>query len=146
MKIRTGLARLRYGLVTLLADCALFVVCCGVLAAAAPLLFILSAQLYRLGTTGDWHPVPLSDLLNVTTVGLSAQAHDNPLVAFLLACPATVILLAAVLVFYAIGRLLSRLKARERRKFHDAGQRALIGDIERAFEKAQRTAQRDGAA
>ncbi len=138
MKTRTGLSRLRYELVTILVDCAIFVVGCCVLVMAALLLFVLAAQLYRLGTLGDWRSVPLSELLDILTVRLSADANQG-FVGFILAFPATLILLLAVAVLYATGRLLSRIKAHEHRRIFDVRQKALIGDIERAFEKSQRT-------
>jgi hypothetical protein len=138
MKLRRGVALLRYGFVTLLADCAMFIVCCGLFVILVPLVFILAAQLFRLGTVGDWRPVPLSELLDTIMAGLTGGAAGHGIVEFILALPATLVLFMAALILYAIGRLLRRAKAYEYKTIHGVRQKTLIEDIERAFRTSQR--------
>ena len=106
---------------------------------AAPLLFILAAQFTRLGSTGDWRAVPLSEFLEFIKIGAPGEPADQAgqALGFILALPATLILFVAALAFWIVGRAMNRLKRRERERFHSSRQKALIGDIERAFEKSQ---------
>jgi hypothetical protein len=139
MMVRRALARFRHGASILLLELAALAGFVAALAMAAPLLFILAAQFTRLGSTGDWRAVPLSEFFEFIRISAPAEATDQTGQAFgfILALPATLILFVAALGFWIFGRAMNRLKRRERERFHSSRQKALIGDIERAFEKSQ---------
>lgn len=136
MMFRRALSRFRYGASALFLELVALTAIVAALTMAAPSLFILAAQFTRLGSTGDWRPVPLSEFLDMIRISPPAEPADQVL-SFILALPATLILLVAALGFWTIGRGMIRLKRRERERFHNFRQKTLIGDIERAFEKSQ---------
>ena len=139
MMFRRALSRFRYGASDLFLELVALTAIVAALTMAAPSLFILAAQFTRLGSTGDWRPVPLSEFLDMIRISPPAEPADQAgqVLSFILALPATPILLVAALGFWTIGRGMIRLKRRERERFHNSRQKALIGDIERAFEKSQ---------
>ena len=139
MMVRRALARFRHGASILFLELAALAGFVAALTMAAPLLFILAAQFARLGSTGDWRAVPLSEFLEFIKIGAPGEPADQAgqALGFILALPATLILFVAALAFWIVGRAMNRLKRRERERFHSSRQKALIGDIERAFEKSQ---------
>ena len=139
MMVRGALAQFRHGASILFLELAALAGFVAALTMAAPLLFILAAQFARLGSTGDWRAVPLSEFLEFMKIGAPGEPADQAgqALGFILALPATLILFVAALAFWIVGRAMNRLKRREREQFHSSRQKALIGDIERAFEKSQ---------
>ena len=139
MMFRRAFARFRYGASLLLLELVALTAFVAALAMAAPMLFILAAQFTRLGSTGDWRAVPLSEFLEIIAVSPPGEPIDQAgqVLGFILALPATLILFLATLGFWIIGRAMNRLRRGERERFHSSRQKALIGDIERAFEKSQ---------
>jgi hypothetical protein len=136
MKTKRTLAWLRYELVSLLLECAFAIAALAILATAVPTILILAAQLDRLATTGDWRGFALSELFDVLQIDASARAEDSqPLTGFVLALPATLVLLLATLILCVVACGLHRLVKRERMRFSRTQQSALIEDIERHLGK-----------
>jgi hypothetical protein len=107
------------------------VVICALLGAIAPLLFVLAAQSYRWGQTGEWPSVPVNDLLKI--LGIEAAPGGQPIVDFLLGLPATLTLFLAALVLLWVVRLLNRLEQRQRQQYRGGRQKYLVRDIEQAL-------------
>ena len=105
------------------------------------MLFILAAQFFRLGSTGEWHPVPVSEFLEMLGVSLRSDSVDpsDSVMGLVLALPATVLLLLAAVLFFGIGRLLYNARLRGRARFISSRQKSLIGVIERELGKSQPT-------
>jgi hypothetical protein len=138
MMFRRVFARSRYGASILLLELVALTAFVAALTMAAPMLFILAAQFTRLGSTGDWRAVPLSEFLEIIRVSPPGEPDQaGQAFGFVLALPATLTLFVAAIGFWIIGRAMNRLRRRERERFHSSRQNALIGDIERAIEKSQ---------
>ena len=141
MILRRALVQFQHGVSTLVLDIASLTAFVAALAMAAPFLFILVAQFTRLGSTGDWRAIPLSEFFEIIRMDPPGE-QAGQILGFILAFPATLSLFVATLAFWIIGRTMYRMKRREREKFHSSRQRQMISDIEREFEKAQSGAQR----
>jgi hypothetical protein len=138
MMFRRAFARSRYGASILFLELLALPAFVAALTMAAPMLFILAAQFTRLGSTGDWRAVPLSEFLEIIRVSPAGEPDQaSQVVGFILALPATLILLVAAIGFWIIRRAMNRLIRRERERFHSSRQKAMIEDIERAFENLQ---------
>jgi hypothetical protein len=127
--LRRALVRFRYGVSTLLLEFLAIAAFAAALVVTAALLFILAAQFTRLASTGDWRGVALSEFFEIIRIGPTESAG------FILAFPATLVLFVAALGFWIVRRAMNRIKRREQERFHSSRQKALIGDIEREFEK-----------
>jgi hypothetical protein len=122
----------------------------AIIAAALALGFVLSAQLTRLYSSGDWRPVPFAELLQILHVELPAASSERlgRGIDFLLGLPATLVSFICMIIFYSIKSVLDvpdRWLQRRRRaaevKAHASTDQTeadedLIKDIERALDHA----------
>jgi len=70
-----------YGVLDLMLCCAKFAVYGALIIVIAPLLFVLAAQLYGWSQGGNWHPVPVTEFLQI----LGVETHSRS--AFCSRCP-----------------------------------------------------------
>jgi hypothetical protein len=133
--LRRALARTRYGLVSLLLECAIAVTALTALIVAAPLTVILAAKLHALATMGQWRGFPVSELLDVLQVDPETLAMRSDSVAgFALSLPASLVLATATLALCVLAVILHRTNRRMRARLHNVLQSALIEDIERQLD------------
>jgi hypothetical protein len=136
MKTKRALARLRYELVSLALECGFALAALAILAIAVPIVLIFAAQLDRLATTGEWRGFAVTELIDVLQIDASALTGESQgFASFVLALPATLVLLLAALVLCLVAYGLRRLVRRERMRFSGTQQSALIEDIERQLGK-----------
>jgi hypothetical protein len=132
MTIKRALARLRYELVSLFLECGFAIAALAIAAVALPAILILAAQFARLASTGSWRGFAFSELIEVLRVDASALSDESrQFTAFILALPATLVLLVAALVLCLLAYGLRRLIRREHTRLARTQQHALIEDIER---------------
>jgi hypothetical protein len=124
-----------YGVLDLMICCAKFAVYAALIMVIAPLLFVLAAQLYGWSQGGNWHPVPVTEFLQI--LGIEVSAADQPL-GFLLALPATFTLLVVAVALFFLKRLLGRLEARHGQKLFSLRQRDMVGAIEHVLARSRR--------
>jgi hypothetical protein len=133
--LREALARIRYGLVSLLSECAIAVTVLTALIVAAPLTVIVAAQLHALATTGQWRGFPVSELLDVLQVDPEAlPTRSDSVAGFALSLPASLVLLTATLALCVLAVFLHRTNRRMRARLQNVLQSALIKDIERQLD------------
>jgi hypothetical protein len=125
-----------YGVLDLMICCAKFAVYGALIVVTAPLLFVLTAQLYGWSQGGNWHPVPVTEFLQILGVEVSAD-HQQPL-GFLLALPATFALFAVAVALSFLKRLLGRLEARHDQRLFSLRQRDMVGAIEHVLARSRR--------
>ena len=105
--------------------------------------FVISAQLTGLYEKGAWNPVPGTDLLEILQIPrpMGGTQLVQKTLDLLLALPATVLLLATVLVSYGIKRLVDRIKLpRHRAKTSTEDDSDLLAAIEQALDVASKRA------
>ena len=101
--------------------------------AAALLMFILAGQLKRFGWSGEWHPVPNAEMLEIMNIDVStlAEPEFGSLIRPLIDAPATLclaVVVAAMLIIMWSTRGLER-----KLRFYDphgARRKAMIKAIE----------------
>ena len=108
------------------------VVVCVLGIALALLTFVLAAQLTRYGRTGEWHPVPNAELLDILKIDVASL--EGEAFGFLLERPTTLTLLCVALACLLLAKVMSVLE-RKRKAHHPAGahRQAMITDIEQAL-------------
>jgi hypothetical protein len=134
MTTRRALARIRYQLVSLLLECAMAAAVLAMIIAIVPMVLILAAQLHGLATTGNWRGFQFSELLDVLQIDVSTMPADSQLIVGLLRVPAALLLFLVTSALYLFAVVLHRLNRRERKRFNNMQQNALIKDIDRALE------------
>ena len=117
--------------------CAKFAVYGALIIVIAPLLFVLAAQLYGWSQGGNWHPVPVTEFLQILGVEVSATDGLQPL-GFLLALPATFTLFVVAVALFFLKRLLGRLEAYHRQRLYSLRQRDMVGAIEHVLARSRR--------
>jgi hypothetical protein len=126
-----------YGVLDLMICCAKFAVYAALIMVIAPLLFVLAAQLYGWSQGGNWHPVPVTEFLQILGIEVSAADHREPL-GFLLALPATFTLFVVAVALFFLKRLLGRLEARLGQRLFSLRQRDMVGAIEHVLARSRR--------
>jgi len=126
-----------YGVLDLMLCCAKFAVYGALIIVIAPLLFVLAAQLYGWSQGGNWHPVPVTEFLQILGVEVSATDGLQPL-GFLLALPATFTLFVVAVALFFLKRLLGRLEAYHRQRLYSLRQRDMVGAIEHVLARSRR--------
>jgi hypothetical protein len=126
-----------YCVLDLMIYCAKFAVYAALIIVIAPLLFVLAAQLYGWSQDDNWHPVPVTEFLQILGVEVLATDDPQPL-GFLLGLPATFMLFVIAVDLFFLKRLLGRLEAHHRQRFYSLRQRDMVGAIEHVLARSRR--------
>jgi len=122
-----------YGVADLMICCAKVAIYGALMIVVAPLLFVLAAQLYGWSQGGNWHPVTVTELLELLGFADHQQAPG-----FLLALPATLTLFVVAIALFLLKRLLGKLEFRHRQRLLGLRQRDMVGAIEHVLAKSRR--------
>jgi hypothetical protein len=134
-----------YGVLDLLICCVKLVIYGGLIVVIVPLLFVLAAQLYGWSFGGNWHPVPVTELLQILGFEPSRSSSMQQSLGFLLALPATLALFVIAVLLFFLERWLGRLEGRHHQRLVSLRQRDVVGAIEHVLAKPQRAALPPGA-
>jgi hypothetical protein len=134
MAIKQAAVRIFYHLVGCLIGLARLFIAGALIVTLAPFAFVLTAQLYRWGRTGDWRPVSIDDFLQMVT-GRSDPpvSSGEPIEQTLLALPITLALLLAAAAFFAVDLWLKRSDRARLEKLARSRQQEIANEIDRAL-------------
>src|SRR5262245_44491116 len=100
----------------------------------APFAFVLTAQLYRWGRTGDWRSVSIDDFLQILALRSDTPVGSRePIEATILAFPITLALLLAATAFFALYHWLTKSDRARLKKLARSRQQDVANEIDRAL-------------
>lgn len=147
MQIGQFFNRIWVGILSLVRDLLSTIAWIVTIAASLCFLFVISAQLTRLHDGGGWNSVTATEFLEIFGVSVPTSSEEGvpKAVDFLLAAPATVLLLVVALGFYFLTRLLNPAQAGSRRPIERANSSTdddvdLLAAIERALDDTAKRA------
>jgi hypothetical protein len=140
MSVGRQLLRIWYRTAGLLIGCTRVLVFSAMIVTVLLVIFVLSAQLYRWWKAGEWHPVPVTELLQILGLGIVPDDLKDfrHIIEMLLALPATLTLFLVIVVLVCIKRLLDKVENHQRQKLLRSRQEDVIGAIDKALADSDR--------
>jgi hypothetical protein len=134
MAIKRAAVHAFYHLVGWLIGLARLLIGGALLVTLVPFAFVLTAQLYRWVSTGDWRAVSIDDFFRMLALRSDAPGDSSGSIdATLRVLPATLTLALTAIVFFIVDLCLKRADRARLDKFARSRQQEVASEIDRAL-------------